>query len=547
MYPRWRVEMFAKAATAEHAIGERILVHLRYWPVGLPLPEEGSHDEAHPVHRGTRASAREVLEAMADKLSLRRGDVLDLVAEELWARLETEFRATNKSQADCVYAAVTDGVEVANEQGVCMARLESVVKYVRGDETEDQPAEEAHGQAKDGGAMAARQAEWKKPHPGRPEVREAGTARYRFVSLEVGGNHRFLLANGAWTHNSHHSASSFRILEKPAFNILAQLQPAEYRAVRTRLTLGILATDMTSHFSLIEKFNGVLDDQAKLAAAPPTPISPTTAARPLNSALATGPADMSDAHRQVVFNVVLHSCDISNQAKAWPIQRKWSDAVLAEFLHQGDMERAKGLPISPNCDRATTDQAQLSLSFIDFIVAPIYLSLRQLLPAVAHCCRLIKDNRASWAAIFTESIASNPKLNADEKRAELSRATRRTESFHSIMMPSLEDDRPTPVPLPRSLSVEQLRQHEEAGASASATSSSGQTPTKSNGDPRTPVTPLVLSPGPVRASMPPLSGVAHAQVQVHDNRRSSIVMLKQFLSANTGKSSPATPTRAGHQ
>lgn len=175
---------------------------------------------------------------------------------------------------------------------------------------------------------------------------------------------------------NHHAASTFRILEKPAFNILASLTTSEYRLVRSRLTLGILATDMSSHFTLIEKFNAILDEHAKLGATIPHPST------------------LTDSQRGVVFNVVLHSCDISNPSKPWKIQQKWSDAVLAEFLHQGDMERAKGLTISPNCDRDTTDQALLSLNFIDFIVAPIFVSLRQLLPDVHTCCKIIKDNRS---------------------------------------------------------------------------------------------------------------------------------------------------------
>ena len=50
--------------------------------------------------------------------------------------------------------------------------------------------------------------------------------------------------------------------------------------------------------------------------------------------------------------------------RPWPTQRTWSDKVLAEFLHQGDMEALKGLPVSPNCDRNNTDQSMLSLNFI---------------------------------------------------------------------------------------------------------------------------------------------------------------------------------------
>jgi hypothetical protein len=35
-----------------------------------------------------------------------------------------------------------------------------------------------------------------------------------------------------------------------------------------------------------------------------------------------------------------------------------------EFFAQGDREKAEGLPVSPNMDRATTKQGQLSVNFV---------------------------------------------------------------------------------------------------------------------------------------------------------------------------------------
>lgn len=47
-------------------------------------------------------------------------------------------------------------------------------------------------------------------------------------------------------------------------------------------------------------------------------------------------------------NVLLHSADISNLTRPFEISEKWSNLVFEEFLHQGDMERSKGLEVSYN-------------------------------------------------------------------------------------------------------------------------------------------------------------------------------------------------------
>merc|ERR1711865_633657 len=48
---------------------------------------------------------------------------------------------------------------------------------------------------------------------------------------------------------------------------------------------------------------------------------------------------------------ILHSADISNQAKPATTSYQWSMRCLKEFFVQGDNERMLNLPLSPLCDR----------------------------------------------------------------------------------------------------------------------------------------------------------------------------------------------------
>src|SRR6218665_2224467 len=55
---------------------------------------------------------------------------------------------------------------------------------------------------------------------------------------------------------------------------------------------------------------------------------------------------------QVLQNLV-HCADLSNPTKPLDIYRQWTDRIIEEFFKQGDLERQKGIDISPMCDRLT--------------------------------------------------------------------------------------------------------------------------------------------------------------------------------------------------
>jgi hypothetical protein len=95
--------------------------------------------------------------------------------------------------------------------------------------------------------------------------------------------------------------------------------------------------------------------------------------------------------RESLLKIMLHGCDISNTCKPWNTSKEWSDRVLEEFFAQGDREQALGLSVSPNCDKATTRQAEVSLNFLDFIVGPYMVGLVGLLPKFTHPCIIMGE------------------------------------------------------------------------------------------------------------------------------------------------------------
>ncbi|CAJ0642370.1 13456_t:CDS:2 [Entrophospora sp. SA101] len=76
--------------------------------------------------------------------------------------------------------------------------------------------------------------------------------------------------------------------------------------------------------------------------------------------------------REIFLKVLLHAADLSNTVRPWDISKHWSDCVVEEFFKQGDLEKQKHLPVSPNMDREQAQQPQISLGFGDFVVKPYF-------------------------------------------------------------------------------------------------------------------------------------------------------------------------------
>ena len=75
----------------------------------------------------------------------------------------------------------------------------------------------------------------------------------------------------------------------------------------------------------------------------------------------------------------------------------WADQALAEFFAQGDLEREANLPISPLCDRKTTDLATSQRDFIQFVVLPSFKVLGQIFPGIGdEVLPGISENLGYW-------------------------------------------------------------------------------------------------------------------------------------------------------
>nr|CAG8637871.1 4580_t:CDS:2 [Entrophospora candida] len=143
----------------------------------------------------------------------------------------------------------------------------------------------------------------------------------------------------------------------------------------------ILATDMMNHYELLESLHNIINLSS----------SSTSSTNICSSSSPSSDESYKD-QRDIFLKVLLHAADLSNAVRPWDISKRWSDSIVEEFFKQGDLEKQKNLPVSPDMDREQAHQSQISLGFGDFVVKPYFEALALFL---------------NDATIFLDTLAKN--------------------------------------------------------------------------------------------------------------------------------------------
>jgi hypothetical protein len=173
-----------------------------------------------------------------------------------------------------------------------------------------------------------------------------------------------------------HSGRNYRDCD---CNLLCNASADEFATIRNIMIEAILQTDMTKHFALVTDLKSMLlllDEAEKT----------------------NGPINHDDDSTLSLLIFMLHQADISGQAKADPLFLNWSDRCQQEFFSQGDEEAALGMsPISPYCDRKTTNQAVAQTGFVEFVVQASYEVLGEYIPEIHdYVLPIIHENLDFW-------------------------------------------------------------------------------------------------------------------------------------------------------
>ncbi|XP_036401537.1 high affinity cGMP-specific 3',5'-cyclic phosphodiesterase 9A [Megalops cyprinoides] len=153
---------------------------------------------------------------------------------------------------------------------------------------------------------------------------------------------------------NHHCAVAFEILEKTESNIFRNLTTEQYKRIREGMIKCILATDMTRHNEILNKFKSIL------------PVF-----------------DFNNKdHKDVLMMIMIKVSDISNEARPMDVAEPWLDCLLQEFFNQSDMEKLEGLPVTPFMDRDKVTKPSSQTGFIRFVLFPLFIELANLFPCL---------------------------------------------------------------------------------------------------------------------------------------------------------------------
>eukprot|EP00281_Chroomonas_sp_CCMP1168_P027396 CAMPEP_0206254042 /NCGR_PEP_ID=MMETSP0047_2-20121206/23484_1 /ASSEMBLY_ACC=CAM_ASM_000192 /TAXON_ID=195065 /ORGANISM="Chroomonas mesostigmatica_cf, Strain CCMP1168" /LENGTH=599 /DNA_ID=CAMNT_0053680311 /DNA_START=95 /DNA_END=1891 /DNA_ORIENTATION=- len=163
-----------------------------------------------------------------------------------------------------------------------------------------------------------------------------------------------------------------------SINIFQNMPKKKLALHRSMLIEMLLLTDMSKHFSTVDDFRGVLETNGR------------------------DPEAWSNDTLKLI-GYVLHACDISAQSKQEKCALKWCHMCHEEFFNQGDKEKELSLPVSPCCDRESTDINLSQVGFIRIIVLPTFQMLGQLLPVVnEHCVPCAEANLEYYQKLVQE-------------------------------------------------------------------------------------------------------------------------------------------------
>jgi len=166
-----------------------------------------------------------------------------------------------------------------------------------------------------------------------------------------------------------HVSAVFELMKLPKFNLLASLSEDARRDVRDTIVEMVLATDMGLHGKFVNQWKRRIAENHNF--------------------------EKKDDMR-LALAMALKMADISNCGRPHDIYMRWGAKISDEFYMQGDREKNYGLSISPFMDRAQPGVSKSQISFMNFVVVPMFESISEFLPDMHFSVDHTEQNKSFW-------------------------------------------------------------------------------------------------------------------------------------------------------
>ena len=179
-----------------------------------------------------------------------------------------------------------------------------------------------------------------------------------------------LLYNDTAVLENHHCSTAFKLMNQAGLDIFQHLSFQDRKECRKMTVSCILATDMDMHVTLAETMASKADGQWHIE---------------------------SPADKIFYGKYILHCADLSNPVRPFYLAKEWACRVSEEFNRQGEIEKARGLPVSTFLlTPDTTRLAKNEIYFSGQVVAPMWRNLAAVFPSIDHLVCQIEENVQSW-------------------------------------------------------------------------------------------------------------------------------------------------------
>ena len=178
--------------------------------------------------------------------------------------------------------------------------------------------------------------------------------------------------------------------------VLNQFSKDEQRTLRKIMIAAILATDMATHFKLIEDCEKRLLDEKRV-------FDPTNA-----------------DDRMFIVKSIVHCSDLGGQTCPWELANKWGDLVISEFMCQSNLEKELNLPESPfmlglECD---IQKNRLQTGFITYVLLPLWDTMVKLFPGMGIHLKQLKENRTKYTNLIDRLVKEKGEGEGEENKED---------------------------------------------------------------------------------------------------------------------------------
>merc|ERR1719330_1846456 len=215
---------------------------------------------------------------------------------------------------------------------------------------------------------------------------------------------------------------------------------SQWKNFRRKVITAILSTDIAHHFGFVDKL------QSRVARKDTNPFME-------DAKIEKDKGNVSKEDRILLLEAFMHTADLTHNFKPFNVHKIGLTALEDEWFLQGDEERKRGMPISPNFDRTKDTAATCQSFFLGSMVRPLLVCFHHFM-AQEYADNLLLNldtNKKCWEKAIkvhgkhpvSELVKVLPETWGTETRDELVRARIiNMEEDAKSSASSIDEDRP---------------------------------------------------------------------------------------------------------